>query len=64
MSKGLFNMDKVSVTDQERDMRLTVCQSCEYKREERNQWFCSRCNCPALQIKTRYKVARCPIGKW
>jgi hypothetical protein len=51
-------------TDQKRDLRLSICQVCDYLRLENNRWFCSKCNCPELHIKTRYKLAQCPIGKW
>jgi hypothetical protein len=46
-------------------LRLAVCEKCEYVRKEKPAvWFCSKCNCPPLQMKATLTLAKCPSKKW
>lgn len=57
---GAIALGKNSVTKEQRDERLSICNSCpEYTEEKR----CSKCGC-FMEVKTRFRTTSCPIGKW
>ena len=42
------------------DTRMSICLSCD----QLGEWkICKLCKC-FMHLKSRYKFARCPIGKW
>ena len=43
----------------ELNKRLELCASCEYLINKR----CLKCGC-FIEVKTRLKTSKCPIGKW
>jgi hypothetical protein len=49
------------VTEEERDKRMDVCKSCD--RFLLDQSRCSACGC-FMEVKTRFRSAQCPLGKW
>ncbi len=52
-----------TVTEEEYQARLAVCQGCEHFKD--NQ--CRQCGCRVagdLMAKARWKEQRCPLGKW
>ena len=49
------------VSEDIRDTRLNICNSCEYILESVN--VCSKCGC-YLPGKTKLAKAGCPSGKW
>ncbi len=42
--------------------RLTICSTCPFATKPKNP-ICTKCGCH-LAIKSRFKMAACPIGKW
>jgi hypothetical protein len=52
---------KVFVSDEEQEQRLTICRSCEHFHQEQQR--CKQCGC-FMQHKTTYRSAECPIGLW
>ena len=52
---------RIMVSDDIREYRLNICNSCEYRVESINT--CSKCGC-CLPAKTKLAGSQCPIGKW
>jgi hypothetical protein len=44
---------------QERAEREAICYACD----KYSNGVCSECSC-ILELRTRYKIMFCPIGKW
>jgi hypothetical protein len=49
------------VSEEIRDSRLNICNSCQIRIESIN--VCRKCGC-FLPAKTKLAIAGCPIGKW
>jgi len=54
-------MQRPSVTEEEQDKRMKLCESCD--RFLIDQIQCSACGC-FMKVKTKFKSALCPLGKW
>jgi hypothetical protein len=50
----------ISLTAEEAEKRLAVCQACEFYVDNTR---CSKCGC-YMATKTYLKAANCPVGKW
>lgn len=49
------------VSDSRYHLRMAMCRGCaEYRTEDGR---CMECGC-AMNLKTKFKFASCPIGKW
>jgi Family of unknown function (DUF6171) len=51
----------LSVSKDEEQRRLNICQSCEFFNAEKST--CRKCGC-FMKFKTRLNSADCPAGKW
>jgi hypothetical protein len=49
----------VTVSDEERDRRMAICQDCEFF----TGLTCLKCGCVA-RWKTKLATEKCPVGKW
>lgn len=56
----LINKDNYT-TDAIAELRFGICKGCEFLTQNTNQ--CIKCGC-LMHLKTKLKVAECPIGKW
>lgn len=45
------------------EARRGICSDCTYKTQLFKQDFCSECRC-LIPLKTKFKSASCPLGKW
>ena len=50
-----------TVSDDIKDARMELCNSCEFLFTPTNQ--CKKCGC-FVKIKTGFAPFKCPIGKW
>lgn len=53
----------ISTTEEERQRRLSFCDSCENKQNYGQEDICVKCACPITFI-TQFKFKTCPIGIW
>lgn len=58
---GVIKGEAVTVSDEEREARLTICKSCEFFEHEKSR--CFKCGC-FMETKTKFAQAHCPIHKW
>lgn len=58
---GAIHGEGVLVTEEVYTTRLTLCNSCEFFRQEDKR--CTQCGC-FMEAKTRFKKTFCPVGKW
>ena len=49
------------VTEEVRQERIRLCESCEHFQGKTRQ--CGICRC-FLDLKTRFSTEECPIGRW
>lgn len=58
-----YNMEilPVIVDSEEQQIRYRICESCEFFRPKIKN--CSKCGC-FMEVKTRLKHAKCPVGFW
>jgi hypothetical protein len=64
--KAAVNREPITVVDEEKERRLSICRGCEFfKLSTLNSHLstCLKCGC-ALNLKTRLETEHCPIGKW
>ena len=47
----------------DRDARLAICSSCEFKVVKLQMDICSKCSCPLIG-KASLPLAKCPMDKW
>ena len=52
-----------SVSEETKNIRLAICNTCPHKVGEENNPTCNKCGC-FLNIKTGWASQACPIGKW
>lgn len=56
--------DTIFCTSEEvRNIRLSICDQCEYKQTITHIDLCTKCAC-VIPWKTWLKIAECPIKKW
>lgn len=48
-------------SEEEREKRFDICVACEFLMHKQSR--CLKCGC-YMNLKTRLKVSKCPIGKW
>ena len=53
----------ILTTDEEKQFRLSTCNSCEYKNTTDDQPICMKCACPIEYVIT-YKFKSCPMEIW
>lgn len=58
---GVLHGEGLLVTEQIYNERMSVCNGCEFFRQEDKR--CSQCGC-FMEAKTRLKKTYCPIHKW
>lgn len=54
-------MKKLITTDKEQKKRIETCKLCEFYNPISRR--CRKCGC-FMQIKTRLRLANCPMGFW
>lgn len=47
------------VSSEEEKRRKEICKKCDYYKV----LYCEKCNC-SISLKTKMKMADCPIDKW
>jgi len=57
----LFNPEQPRSDKELIDMRLEICNSCEWLNKRLVK--CKKCGC-FMKLKSTLKAASCPIGKW
>ena len=57
------NNFNVLTSDQEKQDRLLLCNSCEKNIEFQDSRLCNACACPIDYVVT-YKFKICPLEKW
>lgn len=57
--KSVAAGDGFSLTEEEANKRLSICNQCEFYTGSR----CTKCGC-YMATKTYLKAASCPVGKW
>lgn len=57
----LLNPNKPRSSEELREYRFQICQTCEFFRKT-NQ-TCKKCGC-FMKLKTTLGQASCPVGKW
>lgn len=57
----LFNPEQPRSDKELIDMRLEICNSCEWLNKTLIK--CKKCGC-FMKLKSTLKAATCPIGKW
>lgn len=58
-AKSAIVGEGVSLTEEQANSRLKICESCEFYQQSR----CTKCGC-YMAVKTHLKAASCPVGKW
>ena len=58
---GAIQGEDVLVTEDVYNIRMSICNDCEFFRKEDKR--CSQCGC-FMEAKTRFKKTYCPIHKW
>jgi len=53
--------NKNKISDQEAELRFSICEECESLIKITNQ--CKECGC-FMKLKTKLQNAVCPLGKW
>ncbi len=51
--------NKTLVSDEIRESRWSVCQSCPFLQNDR----CTQCGC-FMKVKVAFHTSKCPEGKW
>ncbi len=59
MVKSIFAHERIMVSDEEKERRLSICGECEFYTNGR----CAKCGC-YINFKTRLETEHCPIKKW
>lgn len=59
--KNAMQSEALFVSDEIKQQRLSICQSCEYY--DASQIRCKHCGC-FLEHKARFALDSCPIDKW
>ena len=59
--KSVVAGNNFKISDQEAQVRLKICQGCEFFDSSQNR--CKKCGC-FMAVKTYLKAERCPVGKW
>ncbi len=57
--QAVVKRERITVSDEEKERRLSICKVCEFYRKGR----CLKCGC-YINFKTRLETEHCPIGKW
>lgn len=57
----MLNPNVERVSDDVKELRFSICKSCEFLVKPTNQ--CKKCGC-LMHLKTQLAHAECPIGKW
>lgn len=60
LARELRSGGKPSVSEEEIQKRLAICEGCEFLR---NGTRCTKCGC-VMKFKARLNTGECPIGKW
>jgi hypothetical protein len=59
--QSVVDGNPLNVSDDEKNRRLSICNSCEFYIKEQER--CSKCGC-YMAVKTYLKAESCPVGKW
>jgi len=59
--KSVATGNPLNVSDEEKNRRLSICNSCEFYIKDQER--CSKCGC-YMAVKTYLKAENCPVGKW
>lgn len=57
----MLNPTTERLSDEEAGKRLDICKACPELIQLTTQ--CKKCGC-FMNVKTKLKMAKCPIGKW
>ena len=57
----MLNPHAEKVSEEVAATRFDACTSCEFFIKPTSQ--CSKCGC-LMNLKTKLKLAKCPVGKW
>jgi hypothetical protein len=57
------NNFNVLTSEQEKNKRLNLCNSCSSKTKIQDDEICQECACPITYVTT-YKFKMCPLKKW
>ena len=57
----VFNPNNEQATEEEAKVRMDICLSCPELLSITKQ--CKKCGC-FMSLKTKFKLAECPIKKW
>jgi formamidopyrimidine-DNA glycosylase len=58
---GVIHGKGVMVAEETYHRRMSICNSCEFFRQEDKR--CTQCGC-FMEAKTRFKKTYCPVHKW
>lgn len=58
---GALQGDGLLVTDEVYNTRMSICQSCEFFRQDDKR--CSQCGC-FMEVKSKFKKTYCPVHRW
>lgn len=61
VAKGAVTGQGLNLTEEEKNARLSICESCEFYNAAQSR--CTKCGC-YMAVKTYLKAATCPVGKW